>query len=80
MWYINGNKCVPLIINEYLTPLSLAIWIMDDGSKVGPGLKLSTNSFSYSDCIFLVKTLYDNFNIKANVQSSGIDNQFIIYI
>ena len=53
---------------------------MDDGCKVGKGLKLCTNSFTYSECNFLVKILYDNFNIKASVQSAGVDNQFHIYI
>jgi hypothetical protein len=53
---------------------------MDDGCKSGSGLKLSTNSFSYSDCLLLVKVLYDNFNIKASVQKAGISNQFVIYI
>ena len=55
---------------------------MDDGSKVGEGLKLCTNSFSFSDCNLLVKLLYDNFNLKANVQSAGAKNkeQYVIYI
>jgi ubiquinol-cytochrome c reductase cytochrome b subunit len=33
----------------YLTPLALAIWIMDDGCRAGKGLKLSTNCFSYEE-------------------------------
>jgi hypothetical protein len=53
---------------------------MDDGRKLGQGLKLSTNSFSFSDCNFLVKVLFENFNIKASVQSAGSFNQFHIYI
>lgn len=83
LWYVNGKKSVPSNIGEYLDPLALAIWIMDDGSKIGSGLKLSTNSFSYSDCLLLVKVLYDNFNIKASVQSAGagpLNPQYHIYI
>ena len=53
---------------------------MDDGGKVNQALKLSTNSFSYSDCLFLVKVLNDNFNLKASVQSAGAPNQYLIYI
>ena len=53
---------------------------MDDGSKVGKGLKFSSNSFSYNDCLVLVKALNDNFNLKASVQSAGYKNQYIIYI
>uniref|UniRef100_UPI002A82F621 LAGLIDADG homing endonuclease n=1 Tax=Pappia fissilis TaxID=1040649 RepID=UPI002A82F621 len=82
LWYINNVKIVPSIIGDYLTPLALAIWIMDDGGKVGKGLKLSTNSFTYLDCTLLVKVLYVNFNIKSSIQSASVgpDNQYIIYI
>lgn len=80
LWYKNNKKCVPECIGKYLTPLALAIWIMDDGSKVGKGLKLSTNSFSYAECILLVNVLYSNFNIKASVQSAGSKDQYVIYI
>ena len=81
LFYKDGkNKGVPSNIAEYLTPLALAIWIMDDGGKLGQGLKLSTNSFSFSDCNFLVKVLYENFKLKASVQSAGVENKYIIYI
>lgn len=53
---------------------------MDDGGKVGSGLKLATNSFTYLECMLLVKVLYDNFNIKASIQSAGVPDQYIIYI
>jgi ubiquinol-cytochrome c reductase cytochrome b subunit len=80
LWYTNNTKIVPLTIGHYLSPLALAIWIMDDGFKVGKGLKLCTNSFSYSECILLVKVLFDNFNLKSSIQSNGKENQYIIYI
>lgn len=53
-WYKKSKKCVPKNIDQYLTPLALAIWIMDDGAKLGKGLKFSTNSFTYDECIYLV--------------------------
>lgn len=80
IWYQNNIKIVPLNIALFLTPLALAVWIMDDGSKVSKGLKLCTNSFSYSDCVLLVKVLHDNFGLKSSVQSAGAPNQFNIYI
>ena len=76
LWYIKGVKCVPLTIGEFITPIALAIWIMDDGGKVKEGLKLATNAFSYSDCLLLVKVLFVNFKLKATVQSAGIPNQY----
>ena len=80
LWYKDNIKCVPNCINQYLTPLALAIWIMDDGTKVSNGLKFSTNSFSYNDCLLLIKALNDNFNIKSSIQSTGNKNQYIIFI
>lgn len=79
-WYKEGRKCVPPFIGQYLTPLALAIWIMDDGSKLGKGLKFSTNSFTYDECLLLIKVLNENFNLKATVQYAGSKDQHIIYI
>lgn len=53
---------------------------MDDGAKVHKGLKLSTNSFTFNECLILIKALNDNFNLKASIQSAGASNQYIIYI
>jgi hypothetical protein len=53
---------------------------MDDGAKVGKGLKFSSNSFTYEECLRLVNALDNNFNLKASVQSAGAENQYIIYI
>jgi len=53
---------------------------MDNGAKVGYGLKFLTNSFSYNDCLLLIKALNDNFNIKASIQSAGSKNQYVIFI
>ena len=80
LWYINNKKVVPSNIGDYLNPLALAIWIMDDGSKVNSGLKLCTNSFTYLECLLLVKVLFDNFNLKSTIQSTGISEQYHIYI
>lgn len=79
-WYTNGRKCVPKTIGKYITPLALAIWIMDDGAKVGKGLKFSTNSFTYEECVYLTEVLYKNFKLKASVQLAGNKDQHIIYI
>lgn len=70
---------MPKCIDQYLTPLALAIWIMNDGAKVDKGLKLNTNYFSYNDCL-LFKALNNNFNIKASIQSTGKKDQYLIYI
>jgi len=71
---------VPKCIDQYLTPLALAIWIMNEGAKVDKSFKLCTNSFSYNDCLLLIKTLNNNFNIKASIQSTGKKDKYLIYI
>lgn len=53
---------------------------MDDGARVNKGLKFSTNSFTYDECLILLKALDDNFNLKASIQSAGNNDQYIIYI
>lgn len=80
IWYENGIKRIPDNIDFYLTPLALAIWIMDDGGKVGAGIKFSTNSYTYEDCLKLVLALSNNFGIKSSIQSAGVSNQYIIYV
>jgi hypothetical protein len=53
---------------------------MDDGAKVNKSLKLCTNSFSYSDCLFLSDILFKNFSLKSSIQSAGAPDQYNIYI
>jgi ubiquinol-cytochrome c reductase cytochrome b subunit len=82
LWYNNKNKHVPECIDQYMTSLVLAIWVMNNGVKIGNNLKLYTNSFSYKDCLLLIKALNKNFNIKASIQSvgAGKKDRYMIYI
>jgi hypothetical protein len=58
LFYINGIKVVPKCIEDYLTPLALAIWIMDDGGPAPKrGLIIATNSFNFEDVTFLASKL-----------------------
>jgi ubiquinol-cytochrome c reductase cytochrome b subunit len=80
VWYKDNIKCIPSDLEKYLTPLALAIWIMDDGTKSGKSLKFATNSFNYTDCLKLVQILDNKYKIKSSVNSAGYPNQYIIYI
>ena len=53
---------------------------MDDGSRVGQGMKWSTNSFTYKDCQKLSGLLFDLYGIITSVQSAGVNNQYILYV
>jgi hypothetical protein len=54
-------------IGEYLTPFSLAIWYMDDGSKVNKSCKISTESFSYTENQILQSILKNKFNLDCKI-------------
>jgi ubiquinol-cytochrome c reductase cytochrome b subunit len=79
-WYSNGIKIVPTNIEQFLTPLALAIWIMDSGAVSSKGLKLCTNFVSYKDCQYLTTILFNLYNLKTTIQSALNSNQYIIYI
>lgn len=80
-WYNSeGVKIIPKNIYTYLSPLALAIWIMNNGRKSDSGLILTTNSFKYDDVLLLIDVLYNNYKIQANIQSIGMKDQYFIYI
>lgn len=79
-WYTNNIKHIPKNIADFITPLALAIWVIGDGVRVGKGIKLCTNSFTYQDCTRLTQVLYDLYNVKSSVQSAGGPRRYKIYI
>lgn len=79
----NGKtiKIVPNYIADYLTPLGLAHWIMQDGSyQKGQGIYLATNSFTYEECQFLANILTIKYKFKTSVIKSGHPKQWRISI
>jgi hypothetical protein len=80
-FYLEGQKIIPNNIADLLSEVSLAYWIMDDGSFTGSGLKLHTNAFSLEELNLLIKALDKNFSIKASVNVSNREkSQFSLYI
>ena len=73
-------KIIPTNIEQYLTPISLAIWFMDDGSKLGKGAKIATNCFTKTDLVKLCQILKNKFNITVTVQSGGKNKGYTLYI
>lgn len=65
---VDNRKVVPLFIEELLTPLALAIWIMDDGSAHNSGgCVLSTNSFTLSDCKILQNAFFNKWGLIVSL-------------
>lgn len=62
--YKNGKKVVPNDIKNNLTPFSLAVWIMDDGSYTRERIDISTYSFSLEEISLLRECFMENFDIQ----------------
>jgi hypothetical protein len=73
-------KIVPLNIHEFLTPMSLAIWFMGDGSKAGDSAKIATNCFTLEEIEYLSNILFSKYNIIATAQKAGLNKGHILYI
>ena len=75
IFYKNNIKVVPENIKSLLiSPLSLAVWYMDDGSldfrpKDHYNFSLCTNAFTIKENKSLVNALKENFGIKSSIQT-----------
>ena len=67
-WYENGVKIIPLEFR--LTPLTLAIWFMDDGCKHGKSVDFSVHCFSQESAENLQRALSE-FNILTTINFDG---------
>ena len=68
---VSGAYAIKLIKYEifyYINYISLAFWIMGDGSKRGRGLVLCTDSFSLKDIILLMNILKIKFDIDSTIE------------
>ena len=76
LFYRNGMKVVPKSIDELFdSPLTLAVWFMDDGrldfrEKSHYAYHISTDSFTESDVKRLQKLLLERFGILAKTYLS----------
>jgi hypothetical protein len=77
-FYPLDKKIVPDDIDKLLIdPLSLAVWIMDDGAADYAGASLQTHSFSKLDVEKLRKTLKLNFGLETTSRLNK--GRWIIY-
>lgn len=71
MFYPDGYKIIPKDIIDYLTPLGLAVWYMDDGSvhyvSNRAVARFHTQSFLKDDILILIEMLKIKFNIVARI-------------
>lgn len=67
LFYLGGKKIVPKNIHTLLTPLSLAIWYMDDGFRRSDcrGLYLCTSAYTQGEQYLLQDALRRRFSIQT---------------
>lgn len=68
IFYKDGKKVIPKNIKNLLSPLTMAVWFMDDGSyksKFHKSLILNTQSFDKTGLIFLQEKLAQRHEIKS---------------
>ena len=77
LFYPKGKKVVPKKIRLMLEPISLAYWIMDDGSPEYSGVSIQTHSFSKKEVNLLIDVLKEKFGLESNIRRNK--KHWIIY-
>lgn len=78
LFYKKGKKIISPLIEQYLTPLALAVWIMDDGGFANPGVRLATYCFSLEEVKILVNILTKVYSLNCTIQN--VNGKYNIYI
>lgn len=68
MFYVENVKIIPRDLSPFLTPLALAIWIMDEGGKYNRGTMISTYNFTLNDLEYINSILKARYNLVANIE------------
>ena len=74
LFYVDGRKVIQReLLKHFNQPLSLAIWLMDDGYKRNDceALRLSTDYFSLEEQKILQECLDKNFGINSKIHKKG---------
>ena len=79
-FYKNGKKIIPLNIDKFITPLTLAIWISDEGSWVESGVRIACNSFTIKEVEYLQSILITKFNLNCTILNINFLNKYSIFI
>jgi hypothetical protein len=68
-------KTISVDILPYITPTTLAYWIMDDGSWADYGTKLHTQGFTHDEVLLLVQMLHHNLGLVCSIQKCSKTNR-----
>lgn len=71
-FYQRGRKIIPQGIDEWMNPLFISVWYMDDGHlDKGKSPLLATDAFSEKDRALLVTLLEGKFGLQTKITSKG---------
>jgi hypothetical protein len=65
-FYTGRVKTVPRDIAALLSPLAIAVWVMDDGAADYAGVTLQTHSFALADLRLLRSALGERYGLKTS--------------
>ena len=80
-FYRGEKKVVPKLIHRWLTPLSLAVWFMDDGSVKSKNHRariINTQGFGKKEVLRLMKVLNDKFGLQCKLRKQKEGYQIMI--
>ncbi len=79
LFYLGNIKQVPSQLPKIITPLTLAIWIMDDGYKRNDcnAIRLNTQSYSLEEHV-IIQTALLSLGIQSQIQKHK--DTFVTYI
>lgn len=81
-FYKNGKKVIPSIIEKLLTPQSVAIWFMDDGSYKSSTHRtyiIHANSYAKEDLEIIRKVFEKKFGIKMGIHRQYSQWRLYVY-
>jgi hypothetical protein len=67
----NSVRMIPKLLHRWITPISLAFWFMDDGSKEKYGYRLHTQCFLLHEVKILQKVLGHKFGLEVSIHSDN---------
>lgn len=77
LFMTNKKKVIKKSIEKYITPLSLAIWFMDDGKAASYGFYICSESFSKEENELLVNIINNKFDLELRVVKHRINRNRI---
>ena len=77
-FYEGRRKIVPADISSFVTPVSIAVWLMDDGTADRAGVTFQTHSFELDEVERFAALLRVRFEIEASVMRNK--GKWILYV